>query len=63
MKTKAILLALTILACGVVAYRVAAEPRVKITQLADPCIGLSCWPPSAPVKHVPRQRVSLPPLW
>jgi hypothetical protein len=63
MKTKAILLALAILAGGVITYRAAAGPRVKIPQVEEPCAGLSCWPPSAPVKHMRRQRVTLPPVW
>jgi hypothetical protein len=29
----------------------------------EPCVGLNCWPPSAPVKHAQGHRITLPPLW
>jgi hypothetical protein len=29
----------------------------------EPCIGLNCSPPSAPVKHVRGHLITLPPVW
>jgi hypothetical protein len=59
-------IAVSILAFAIIAsaitYRAAAKPRLHLPQ-AEPCIGLGCWPSTAPMKHRPAHRDTLPPVW
>jgi hypothetical protein len=57
-------LAFAIIAASTITYQAAAKPRVTVPQAqAEPCIGLSCLPPSPPIKHRPAHRETLPPVW
>jgi hypothetical protein len=57
-------LAFAIIAATAITYQAAAKPRVTVPQAqAEPCIGLSCLPPSPPIKHRPAHRETLPPVW
>jgi len=61
---KAIAVSVAIIAASVITYQAAAKPRVTVPQAqAEPCIGLSCLPPSPPIKHRPAHRETLPPVW
>jgi hypothetical protein len=45
-------------------FQAAAKSRATVPQAqAEPCIGLSCLPPSPPIKHRPAHRETLPPVW
>jgi hypothetical protein len=56
--------AFVIIATSAVTFQAAAKSRVAVPQAqAEPCIGLSCLPPSPPIKHRPAQRETLPPVW
>ena len=59
-------IAVSILTFAIIAsaitYRAAAKPRPVLPQ-GEPCIGLQCWPPAAPMKHRAAHRDTLPPVW
>ena len=56
-------LAFAIITASAITYEAVAKPRVKVPQTEEPCIGLSCLPPSPPIKHRPTHRETLPPVW
>ena len=61
-------IAISIIAFAIVAVSVVAAAAVRKTapqraMAEEPCVGLSCWPASPPVKHRPGQRLSLEPVW
>jgi hypothetical protein len=57
------LIAVSILAVAMVAMAVALIIPAPSASAEEPCVGLSCWPQTAPVKHGPSQRQSLEPVW
>jgi hypothetical protein len=58
-------LAFAIISASAITDQAAAKPRVAApqAQATEPCIGLSCLPPSPPIKHRPAHRETLPPVW
>src|SRR5262249_44889551 len=57
------LIAVSVLAVAMVAMAVAFIIPAASAIAEEPCVGLSCWPQTAPVKHRPSQRQSLEPVW
>jgi hypothetical protein len=56
----AVSLTLALAAAGTAAAK-NIRPHHVITE--EPCIGLGCWPTSAPMKHARAHRETLPPVW
>ena len=61
-------IAISIIAFAIIAMSVVAAAAVRKTQpqramAEEPCVGLSCWPASPPLKRRPAHRQSLEPVW
>ena len=56
-------IAASIVAVAVVAIVVALVIPAPSAIADEPCVGLSCWPQTAAVKHRPSQRQNLEPVW
>ncbi len=56
--------AFVIIATSAITFQASAKSRVIVPQAqAEPCVGLTCLPPSPPIKHRPVHRETLPPVW
>ena len=54
-------LILVIAASGIGIAKVHIKSRPTAT--AEPCVGLSCWPPEPRIKHRPTHQGTLSPVW
>ena len=52
------LLAFAILAASVAGTAVALTIQPQSAIAGEPCIGISCWPPSAPMRHRPARHAT-----
>ena len=57
------LIAVSILTVAMVAMAVALIIPAPSAIAEEPCVGLSCWPETAPIKHRPAHRETLQPVW
>jgi hypothetical protein len=64
MKTIAVsIFAFAIIAATVIGTAVGLTIQPQPGVAGELCVGLTCWPPSSPIKHRPVQRQTLPPVW
>ena len=56
-------LAFALVATSVIGTGAVLALRPQAAAAAEPCIGLSCWPPDPPARHRPAQRATLQPVW
>ena len=57
------LIAVLVLAIALVTIAVALIIPAPSAIAEEPCVGLSCWPQTAPFKHRPSQHQNLEPVW